>query len=394
MAVSTASPLPAGKRVDSKQEDLYRASQWQLMWWRFQQHKPALISVVVLILAYLIALFAEVAAPHDPNRFSAKWVLAPPMRVHFVDAEGTFHWRPFVYGLQSERDMNTLAMVVVPDETQRYPLYFFVKGDAYKFWGLFPWDRHLFGIELPSEAMSESASAFVSDPMLFLLGADELGRDMLSRIIYGARISLSIGLVGVAFSLVLGVVLGGISGYYGGVTDLIIQRIIEFLRSLPAIPLWLTLAAVLPPSWSAIRIYFGITVILSLIGWTGLARVVRGRFLSLREEDFILAAQLANAPRMRIILRHMVPSFTSHLIAHLTLAIPAMILSETALSFLGLGLQPPVVSWGVLLQGAQNFRSVALAPWLLLPGLFVVIVVLAFNFAGDGLRDAADPYAI
>lgn len=230
--------------------------------------------------------------------------------------------------------------------------------------------------------------------MLYLLGADELGRDMLSRVIYGARISLSIGLVGVGLSLIFGVILGGISGYYGGIIDVIIQRLIEFLRSLPAIPLWLTLAAVLPPHWSSLRIYFGITVILSLIGWTGIARVVRGRFLSLREEDFIMAARLANASPLRIILRHMVPSFLSHLIAAMTLAVPAMILSETALSFLGLGLQPPVVSWGVLLQGAQNFRSVALAPWLLLPGVAVVIVILAFNFMGDGLRDAADPYAI
>ena len=380
MASTIASAHPA-QRPEQKGESLFTASQWRLMWWRFQQHKIALVSIGVLIIAYLIAIFAEVAAPHDPNRFSARWVLAPPMSVHFVDPEGQFHWRPFVYGLQSERDMETLAMVVVPDESQIYPIKFFVRGDPYKFWGLWTWDRHLIGIEAED------------DQMLFLLGADELGRDMLSRIIYGSRVSLSIGLVGVALSLILGVILGGISGYYGGIVDVIIQRAIEFLRSLPAIPLWLTLAAVLPPSWSPIRIYFGITVILSLIGWTGLARVVRGRFLSLREEDFILAARLANASRFRIILRHMVPSFTSHLIAHLTLAIPAMILSETALSFLGLGLQPPVVSWGVLLQGAQNLRSVALAPWLLLPGLFVVVVVLSFNFAGDGLRDAADPYA-
>lgn len=364
-------------------QELYTASQWQLMWWRFQQHKIAVLSVIVLAVAYLIAIFAEVVAPYDPNRFTASWVLAPPMRVHFIDRNGQFSLRPFVYGLQSERDMTTLAMVVTPDESKIYPIKFFVKGDPYQFWGQWEWDRHLFGIE-------------TDDPeqVFYLLGADELGRDMLSRLIFGARISLSIGLVGVGLSLILGIILGGISGYYGGLPDLIIQRIIEFLRSLPAIPLWLTLAAVLPPHWSSLRIYFGITVILSLIGWTGIARVVRGRFLSLREEDFILAARLANATPIRIILRHMVPSFLSHLIATMTLAIPAMILSETALSFLGLGLQPPVVSWGVLLQGAQNFRSVALAPWLLLPGAFVVIVVLAFNFAGDGLRDAADPYAI
>ena len=391
MTIGTTTPLAAPKQADTKQEDLYRASQWRLMWWRFQQHKMALISIVVLLFAYLIAIFAEVVAPHDPNRFSANWVLSPPMQIHFVDPAGTFHWRPFVYGLQSARDQTTLAMVVVPDETQIYPLQFFVKSDPYALWGLFEWDRHLFGIEVNQGAEAEDVA---NDQMLFLLGADELGRDMLSRIIHGARVSLSIGLLGVAFSLILGVILGGISGYYGGIVDVIIQRIIEFLRSLPTIPLWLTLAAVLPPSWSPIRIYFGITVILSLIGWTELARIVRGRFLSLREEDFILAAQLANATPLRIILRHMVPSFTSHLIAHITLAIPVMILSETALSFLGLGLQPPVVSWGVLLQGAQNFRSVALAPWLLLPGLFVVVVVLAFNFAGDGLRDAADPYTL
>jgi peptide/nickel transport system permease protein len=369
-------------QTNMPEDSRFTASQWRLMWWRFQQHKVALISVAVLIVAYLIAIFAEIAAPHDPNRFSARWVLAPPMRVHFVDPVGRFQLQPFVYGLQSERDPETLAMVVVPDESLVYPIKLFAKGDPYKLWGLFEWDRHLFGIETDD------------DQMFFLLGADDLGRDMLSRIVYGSRVSLSIGLVGVGLSLVLGIILGGISGYFGGVIDVIIQRVIEFLRSLPAIPLWLTLAAALPPSWSSMRIYFGITVILSLIGWTGLARVVRGRFLALREEDFIMAARLSNATRMRIILRHMVPSFTSHLIDHLTLAVPAMILSETALSFLGLGLQPPIVSWGVLLQGAQNLRSVVLAPWLLLPGLFVVIVVLAFNFAGDGLRDAADPYAI
>jgi len=260
-------------------------------------------------------------------------------------------------------------------------VHFLVEGDPYRLWGLFETNLHLFGLE------------DAGDQPLFLLGADDLGRDLFSRIMYGARISLSIGLLGVAFSLVFGVLLGGISGYYGGIVDIVIQRIIEFLRSLPAIPLWLTLGAILPAHWSALRVYFGITLILSLIGWTGMARVVRGRFLALREEDFILAARLANAPRLRIILRHMVPSFTSHLIAQISLAIPAMILSETALSFLGLGLQPPIMSWGVLLQGAQNLRAVVLAPWLLLPGLFVVVVVLAFNFTGDGLRDAADPYA-
>ncbi len=366
----------------SAEANLYTASQWQLMWWRFSRHRVAVVSMILLVFAYGAALFAEFVSPHDPNRFSSSWVLAPPMRLHFTRPDGSFSLRPFVYGLTSARDEETLAMVVVPDETQVHPVRFWVKGDPYTLWGQFDSDLHLFGID-----------AWAEQP-LFLLGADDLGRDLFSRIMYGARISLSIGLLGVGFSLLFGVVLGGISGYYGGLIDVIIQRIIELLRSLPTIPLWLTLVVILPPHWSALRVYFGITLILSLIGWTGMARVVRGRFLALREEDFIMAARLANAPQMRIIMRHMVPSFTSHLIAQMTLAVPGMILGETALSFLGLGLQPPVVSWGVLLQGAQNLRSVVLAPWLLLPGLFVVGVILAFNFAGDGLRDAADPYAI
>jgi len=384
---SRSAKPPRGKGLQG--ERLFTASQWQLMWWRFTQHKLAMISMVVLIVAYLMALFCEFVAPYDSNRYDPHWVLASPMQLHFVDQEGRFHLQPFVYGLKSRRDLETLAMVVVPDASRTYPVRLFVRGDPYEFWGLFAADLHLFGIT-KSTAVRESPE----DQMLFLFGADELGRDNLSRIIYGGRISLSIGLVGVFLSLIFGVILGGISGYYGGIPDLIIQRVIELLRSLPAIPLWLMLAAAMPPTWSSIRIYFGITIILSLLGWTGLARVVRGRFLALREEDFIVAARLSNATSMRIILRHMVPSFASHLIASLTLSIPAMIMAETALSFLGLGLQPPIVSWGVLLQSAQNLRSVVLAPWLLMPGLFVVIVVLAFNFMGDGLRDAADPYAI
>ena len=365
--------------TDTTQAHVFTASQWKLMWWRFIQHRIAIFSMAVLLVAYTVAIFAEFLSPHNPNRFSSLYVMAPPMRLRLVE-DGSFTWPPYVHGFTSTRNEETLRMEVVPDESQIYRLKFLVHGDPYLFWGRFETDLHLFG--LASE-----------EHPLFLLGADDLGRDLFSRILYGSRISLSIGLVGVGFSLIFGVLLGGISGYFGGIIDTVIQRIIEFLRSLPAIPLWLTLAAVLPPDWSALRIYFGITIILSLIGWTGIARVVRGRFLSLREEDFILAARLANASQLRIILRHMVPSFTSHLIAHITLAIPAMILSETALSFLGLGLQPPIVSWGVLLQGAQNLRALAFAPWLLWPGFFVVTVILAFNFAGDGLRDAADPYA-
>jgi peptide/nickel transport system permease protein len=370
----------AVKQKDRKSEGLFTASQWQLMRWRFMKHRVAVISLVVLVLFYLIAAFCEFVAPYSASRYSAKYVLAPPSRPHFVTPEGSFTLRPFVYGFTSARDMETLAIVFEKDETIIYPIRFFVRGDPYKLWGLWEMDLHLFGLE-------------TDEGMLFIWGADSLGRDVFSRTVYGARISLSIGLLGVFLSLFLGIILGGISGYYGGVIDVVIQRVIEFLRSLPAIPLWMTLAAALPIGWGPVRLYFGITVILSLIGWTGLARVVRGRFMSLREEDFVMAAKLCGASEMRIILRHMVPSFASHLIASLTLSIPGMILSETALSFLGLGLQPPVVSWGVLLQTAQNLRTVILAPWLLLPGLAVIIAVLAFNFLGDGLRDAADPYA-
>jgi peptide/nickel transport system permease protein len=297
------------------------------------------------------------------------------------DESGAFHG-PFVYGTTRSRDPETLRPIFVEDTSLIYPIGFFVSGTPYKLWGVFESNLHLYGI-----------AADPTEQAVFLLGADRLGRDMFSRIVYGARISLSIGLVGVLLSLLLGIVLGGISGYYGGIADNLIQRAIEFVRSVPAIPLWMGLSAALPANWPVVRVYFGITVILSLIGWTGMARVVRGRFLALREEDFVLAARLLGASEMRIILRHMVPSFLSYIIAALTLAVPGMILAETGLSFLGLGLRPPAISWGVLLQEAQNLRSVALAPWVMLPGAAVVISILAFNFLGDGLRDAADPYA-
>ena len=285
-----------------------------------------------------------------------------------------------MYGLEREVDLETLRKIYHEDTSQIFPLKLFVRGNPYQFWNLFETDLHLFGIG------NEDGTAF-------LLGTDRLGRDVLSRVIYGARISLSIGLVGVFLALVLGMALGGASGYYGGSTDNIIQRLIELLRSFPTIPLWMALSAALPPEWPPLRIYFGITVILSLIGWTGLARVVRGKLLSLREEDFATAARLAGASETRVIGRHLLPGFMSHIIVTITLAIPGMILAETALSFLGLGLRPPVTSWGVLLQEAQNVRTVALHPWLMLPVLFVIVAVLAFNFVGDGLRDAADPYS-
>ncbi|MBN1875238.1 MAG: ABC transporter permease [Anaerolineae bacterium] len=380
MLVETGvSEVSLKEEVTSKEERIYVASQWQLMWWKFRRHKMALVSIVLLCIVYFITVFCNFLAPYDPHRYDVKYAYAPPQLPRFIDKEG-LHFPPYVYGLKGERDMETLRIVFTLDETTKLPLKFFIHGDPYKFWGLWPTDVHLVGLQS-------------NDETVFILGADRLGRDNLSRILVGTRISSTIGLVGVAISFVLGIVLGGISGYYGGAIDMVIQRLIEFIRSIPSIPLWLALSAAVPKDWPVLRVYFMITIILSLIGWTGLARVVRGRFLALRQEDFVLAARLAGSSEFRVIIRHMVPSFFSHIIASITLAIPGMILSETSLSYLGLGIRPPAISWGVLLQEAQNLRAIAMAPWLLIPGLFVVITVLAYNFVGDGLRDAADPYA-
>jgi len=364
------------KEEISAEERFYVASQWQLMWRKFVKHKLAILGGTILAIFYLVAIFCEFFSTHDINERYKKYIYCPPQRIHFFDEEG-FHFRPFIYGIKGKLDLKTFRRVYAEDKTEKHPIYFFVHGDKYKLWNLLPADIHFLGVEKGD---------------MFLFGTDKLGRDLFSRNLYAARISLSIGLVGVAISFILGVILGGISGYYGGASDMIIQRLIEFLMSIPTIPLWMALAAALPPHWSIIKVYFGITIILSIVGWTQLARRVRGRLLELREEDFTLAAKISGATDRRIITRHLLPSFFSYLIVHLTLAIPGMILGETALSFLNLGLRPPAVSWGVLLQDAQNFRTVSLHPWLLLPGLFVIITVLVFNFLGDGLRDAADPY--
>jgi peptide/nickel transport system permease protein len=366
--------------VDPHDERLYVASQWQLMWWKFRRHKLALIGGAILIVFYTIAVFAEFVGPYDPEAFFIRYKLAPPTSIHIFH-EGQLR-APFVYHRVRDRDPETLRDIYTEDQTITYPVNFFVRGVPYKFWGLVETDLHLFGLH-PD----------VEEQAIFLLGADRLGRDLFTRLCYGGRISLSIGLIGVLMSLVLGVTLGGISGYYGGRVDSVIQRVIEFIRTIPNIPLWMALSAALPPDWPILRLYFGITIILSLIGWTGMARVVRGRFLALREEDFVLAARLNGSSEIRIILRHMVPSFFSHIIASLTIAIPGTILGETGLSFIGLGLRAPAVSWGVLLQEAQNVRSLAFAPWVFAPAVAVVLTVFAFNFLGDGLRDAADPYA-
>jgi len=359
-----------------KEEKIYYASQWQLIWWKFRRHKLAIIGGIVLFLLYLSAILCEFLAPYSPTTRFEGYQNAPPTKIHLFE-DGRIQ-KPFIYGFKKELNMKTFQWEFKEDKTKKYYVEFWGKGEPYKLWGIFKADRHLFTVE---------------GYPLFPFGADSMGRCLFSRSLYGARISLSIGLVGVFLSFFLGIIIGGVSGYFGGTVDMTIQRIIEFLSSIPTIPLWMSLSAALPKDWPVIKLYFAITIILSIIGWTGLARVVRGKLLALREEDFTMAARLAGASEWRIITRHLLPSFTSHLIVSITLSIPNMILGETALSFLGLGMQPPAVSWGVLLQDAQNIAAVALYPWKLLPSVFVILTVLAFNFLGDGLRDAADPYA-
>ena len=362
-----------------KDEAFDVAPNWKLVWWRFKKHRLALVSAFVLLGIILIALFPDFFSIQDPNKSSARKSFMPPQGISFFH-DGSFqvHVKP----LKGKRNKTTLKMEWGVDEKRILPLRFFTSGYEYEVFGLFKTDLHLFGIEKPSARNS-----------FHLLGTDRLGRDQWSRLMHGTQVSLSIGLVAVGLSIFLGILLGGISGYYGGWPDLVIQRLIEILQSLPPIPIWMALTAALPRDWTVEQTYFAITLILSLLGWTTLGREVRGRFLSLREEDFVMAAKLSGCSQSRIIFRHMLPTFTSHIIATSTLAIPVMIINETFLSFLGLGLRPPAISWGVLLQEAQNLQSIALAPWLLLPGLAVIFTVLALNILGDGLRDAADPYS-
>ncbi|HTY22174.1 MAG TPA: ABC transporter permease [Desulfomonilaceae bacterium] len=354
------------------------ASTRQLVWWQYKKHALAMIGLWLIGALYLSAIFCEFLAPYDKDRRHFDATYAPPSKIRIIDEKGAIQ-RPFVYALNVELDIATQEMRYEELKDERYPIRFFMRGDTYEFWGLWRSNLHLFGVDSPAK--------------LFLFGTDRMGRDMFSRCFYGSRISLSIGMLGVSLSLLLGVTLGGISGYRGGWADGLIQRVIEIIRCFPSIPLWMGLSAAMPPHWGGLKVYFIITIILSLIGWTDLARMVRGKLIALREEDFILAAKFAGAGHARIIFRHLLPSFTSHIIVTVTLAIPGMILGETALSFLGIGLRPPITSLGVLLKEAQNITTIALYPWLLIPVVFVILIVLSFNFVGDGLRDAVDPYS-
>jgi peptide/nickel transport system permease protein len=375
--VSTAPFDPHSVDVMTEEQSrIYQASQLRLMWWKFKKHRLALFSLYFLAFLYATIAVVEFLAPYNLHTRNVDFIHSPPQRVHLFD-NGKFVG-PFVYGRTMTLDMDTLRRIYIDKPDQIEPIRFFCRGDGYKFWGLVQTNVHLV---CPAK-----------DGQLFLLGSDRLGRDVLSRILYGARISLTIGLLGITMSFVLGITIGGLAGYHGGVFDLITQRIIEVLQSIPSIPLWMALAAIMPVTWSPILIYLGITAILGLLDWTGLARAVRSKLLALREEDYVQAAQLMGAGSGRIIGRHLVPGFMSHLIETATLAVPGMILGETALSFLGLGLRPPITSWGILLTEARSVSVIAFYPWLLFPTIPVILVILAFNFLGDGLRDAADPY--
>jgi peptide/nickel transport system permease protein len=378
-----SAPQAGRTSLPDKAAAYYETPQWKLMWRRFRRHRVALWMLHVVIILYVLCLNCDFLAPYDPAEIHGKWVQMPPQAAHLGFVEGASLPRLYVNPLVPAQDPVTLERNYRVDRLRRTPIRWLVHGYSWKFLGLFKTDIHLFGVEGDPAA----------PPTCFLLGADALGQDMFSRILHGGRVSLLLGLTGVLMTFVLGITMGGISGYYGGVIDIVIQRIVEVLQSIPHIPIWLAMAAAIPKEWTSVQAYFAMTIILACIGWTDLCRVVRGKLLSLREEDYARAALLAGASERRVIFVHLIPNFLSHIVASLTLAVPVMILAETSLSFLGLGLRPPIVSWGVLLQDAQTVGAVQNQPWLLLPAGMVVLAVVSFNFAGDGLRDAADPYA-
>jgi len=385
MSAEATKAIPAGDKASG----LATMSQWQLIRRRFARHKLAVAAMYVLSFLYIMAIFAEFFAPYPSRWKDLPHAYCPPQTPRMSLTHGLH-----VRAVTQHVNPITFQKTYIEHPEHIVPLGFFVKGEPYKLWGLIPWDRHFIGVDMEAYALEEHGKADPEDaPTFYVIGADKYGRDLLSRMIYGARISLSIGLLAIVITFLLGVTIGGISGYVGGAVDNAIQRLIEIINAFPRLPLWLALAAAMPADWSSLKIYFAITIVLSLLGWTWLARVVRGKILSLREEDYAVAAKLMGASHGRILFRHLLPGFTSHIIVALTLRVPVMILGETSLSFLGLGIRPPIVSWGVMLQDCMNMQVVANYPWLLLPLTFIILTVLSFNFLGDGMRDAADPYA-
>jgi peptide/nickel transport system permease protein len=363
--------------AEKKKDAYYTATQFQLMWWKFRRHRAAIVGSIVLGIFVFIMVFCQFLAPYGSQSRNSNYLFGPPQQIHFRDANGDFVG-PYVYGVTTDFDPETMQLVVTEDTSTMLKILFFAEGEPYKLWGIFETNIHLFVAE---------------DGYVHLYGTDSLGRDMFSRTLYGTRTSLSIGLIGVFISFTLGLTIGGVSGYLGGSIDYFFQRLIEFIRSIPTLPLWMSLAAILPKEWSPLMVYFAVTIILGFLTWTTLARRVRGKLISMREEDFVFAARIAGTDEARIIWRHMLPAFLSYIIVDLTISFPAMILGETALSFIGLGLREPVVSWGVLLQQAQNIKAIEEHPWLFIPAIYVVVSVLAFSLVGDGMRDAADPYS-
>lgn len=378
--------LPPKKVRAITEEEYQLLSVRQLMWRKFAHNRVAVISAILLIILYGVTLFAGFFAPYDPSIGEANLSYVPPMAPRFYDGEtGQWFLSPFVYRVKKERNPKTFQLeysIVYDEEGQpiRDHIRLFVKGDPYKVLGIIDWDVHLFGVENP-------------EGHVYLMGGDQRGRDLLSRIIFGGQVSLSVGLVGVAITVALGSIIGTLSGYFGGVFDMIVQRIIEVLRTFPQIPMWMALAAAIPPNWPPEWVYAGIIVVLAFINWTGLAREVRGLVLSLKKRDYVAAAEASGASTARVVRKHMIPNMASHIIVTATLAIPVTILGESALSFLGIGVRPPMISWGLLLNNATKIQNIALYPWLLFPGLFILVTVITYNFLGDGLRDMVDPFA-